>query len=836
MAGSTNYPGALDAWTDKVDGVDSNHADDVNDAHAAIVAIETELGVNPSGSAATVAARLTTIEGSIGGGGAVSSVVGATGAVTGTQILADSTVAAALAAKLSTAAASGTYVPLAGAATVAGVKTFSSSPVVPTASPADASTKAASTAYADLAAASAAAGATLQEAFGSTLGQIIKPWQPSATFGIELWQTGNMVTGPTDYQAVTTSPTLTCNGTTKKVKSAARLGYAPADPNTEGNLSPGDASFRVAFDYDISGVTTGWAGISLQLMTGGPATFAGATKQWVATAASSRKAGRFEMDFRVAPASAVATTYLEIDLEAENNAPSGTVSISNVTVRATGGESRPMLAAGSGGGDPWVWWQLRDLNEQSWKVARLSFAGDGALTPYAYNGISAYASASPWSALSVDPTFVRSASGSINADVNRGDIFPAGTKEYVLRANNNDQILSVETPGGQFDGTELYGNVHGGETPRGSATFKVDYGAGLVAFTPSSSIGFQPCRRYQVNLPSQFARAALNSGTPFANVDRLVTVFPDGMTRVDRTTTFLSTVKVGVVFEWMSSHSLGDAGYGRMGRGLTPTGQIDTRVKLNNPVISTVTTATTGGTLTAGTYSYRVAAVSVEGETQASAAVTVTSTGSTSANTVSWSAVTGTNVGPSLALGGTPATSTPLASVLAGYRVYGRLAGVERLLATVGPGVTSWVDDGSALLSDKRPVTSNSAVYYGASGEIWCAYEAMSSDLASWAVWYDPRSGFAYGNIYDREAVLARPNVTGVRLRMYGGKQYLNQMYADQGVFPGARNRLTVASGTVWSATHWSFVYIPADRTNWHNEIAVRAANLSALKALYPTT
>jgi hypothetical protein len=109
VAGSTDYPGALDAWTDKVDGVDTQHADDVNDAHARINAVQAELGTNPSGSAATVAARLATIEGSLGGGGAVSSVVGQTGAVTGTQILADSTVAAALAAKLSTSAASATY-------------------------------------------------------------------------------------------------------------------------------------------------------------------------------------------------------------------------------------------------------------------------------------------------------------------------------------------------------------------------------------------------------------------------------------------------------------------------------------------------------------------------------------------------------------------------------------------------------------------------------------------------------------------------------------------------------------------------------------------------------
>jgi hypothetical protein len=189
---ASDYPADVDTFTPKTDGPDQFiYAADVNALQDAITATQTELGANPSGSAATVAARLAAIEaggvgggggtgstvtldadgtlvvdgttvevatdaqlaaavallatkaatwvtgttyvvdqlvvsagtlyrcttahtagGSFdgtkfaavtGGGGAVSSVVGATGDVTGTQILADSTVAAALAAKASTA-------------------------------------------------------------------------------------------------------------------------------------------------------------------------------------------------------------------------------------------------------------------------------------------------------------------------------------------------------------------------------------------------------------------------------------------------------------------------------------------------------------------------------------------------------------------------------------------------------------------------------------------------------------------------------------------------------------------------------------------------------------
>jgi hypothetical protein len=59
---STNYPSALDSYVTKVDHVDDVMADDHNGHSDAIVAVETELGTDPSGSFADVAARLARLE------------------------------------------------------------------------------------------------------------------------------------------------------------------------------------------------------------------------------------------------------------------------------------------------------------------------------------------------------------------------------------------------------------------------------------------------------------------------------------------------------------------------------------------------------------------------------------------------------------------------------------------------------------------------------------------------------------------------------------------------------------------------------------------------------
>jgi len=85
---ATNYPGALDSLTNPGAGDALNspsHSAQHTNANDAIEAVETELGVNPSGSDATVAARLSAIE---------AGTNLATGAVTSAKI-ADGTIATA---------------------------------------------------------------------------------------------------------------------------------------------------------------------------------------------------------------------------------------------------------------------------------------------------------------------------------------------------------------------------------------------------------------------------------------------------------------------------------------------------------------------------------------------------------------------------------------------------------------------------------------------------------------------------------------------------------------------------------------------------------------------
>ncbi len=94
-----------------------------------------------------------------------------------------------------------------------------------------------------------------------------------------------------------------------------------------------------------------------------------------------------------------------------------------------------------------------------------------------------------------------------------------------------------------------------------------------------------------------------------------------------------------------------------------------------------VVTATTGGTLAAATYGYRVSAVYPWGESVASAEVQVTTTGTTSENTISWTLPSG-------------ATAA---------KVYGRTVGGELYIATVNAGTSSYTDTGSVTSSGALP-------------------------------------------------------------------------------------------------------------------------------------
>ena len=97
-----------------------------------------------------------------------------------------------------------------------------------------------------------------------------------------------------------------------------------------------------------------------------------------------------------------------------------------------------------------------------------------------------------------------------------------------------------------------------------------------------------------------------------------------------------------------------------------------------------VTTSGSGGTLAAATYYYEVTATTPGGETTASSEVSVTATGSTSSNTVTWSAVTGAT----------------------GYNIYrGTTPGGENTQYSVGA-VTTFTDTGAAGVAATPPASN----------------------------------------------------------------------------------------------------------------------------------
>ena len=126
---------------------------------------------------------------------------------------------------------------------------------------------------------------------------------------------------------------------------------------------------------------------------------------------------------------------------------------------------------------------------------------------------------------------------------------------------------------------------------------------------------------------------------------------------------------------------------------LFPAGDCRSSAAINSglaaPINAAFSTATTGGTLAAGTYWYRISVTNAAGETVASNQTSQVTTGSTSTVTVNWGVITGAT----------------------GAKVYGRTTGAELLMATwngsvwsVGSGTaTSWTDTGSVTPSGALP-------------------------------------------------------------------------------------------------------------------------------------
>jgi hypothetical protein len=104
------------------------------------------------------------------------------------------------------------------------------------------------------------------------------------------------------------------------------------------------------------------------------------------------------------------------------------------------------------------------------------------------------------------------------------------------------------------------------------------------------------------------------------------------------------------------------------------------------PAMQVFTTATSGGTLPAGTYYYRVTALLGGVETlPAPETSSITATGTTSIINVNWSTVNGAT----------------------GYKVYGRTQGAEQLIATIAdPTMGTWLDTGAVTPFGAMPTTT----------------------------------------------------------------------------------------------------------------------------------
>jgi len=125
---------------------------------------------------------------------------------------------------------------------------------------------------------------------------------------------------------------------------------------------------------------------------------------------------------------------------------------------------------------------------------------------------------------------------------------------------------------------------------------------------------------------------------------------------------------------------------------LLPTKELNIFIDgLRAPVNSAFSTATTGGSLSNGTYYYRVTAYNAQGETLPSTETSIAIAGGTSTQTVTvnWGTVTGAT----------------------GYRVYGRSTGAELFMQQILAGTTTWIDTGSVTPAGAMPTADTSGGY-----------------------------------------------------------------------------------------------------------------------------
>lgn len=640
--------------------------------------------------------------------------------------------------------------------------------------------------------------ATLTELFGYRDGAGPSVPGPSAPRGREFWSLdrfstySNTAAGTLNTSTLT--PSLTATGSNVSATTRIDLGV--------GGNEGGGGPWRFLADVTTTANATSSLRLSIALKTAnGTDVVPAVTVVQAGAGTAVLDAHRMLYEVKRPAASTLAVRYMDVILTATNSGSVGTISLSNVSVRRVERDTPKIKvawdrvpAAGAqlqidvptGLDDTGNLRRVRHFMQPD-NALELGYGGGNSFSDAMYTPAGAYR----WSA----STLI------------------AGAPNTVLHVSNNGPIIGVYKTDGT---TELLGNTHTGESGR-TGTFTTDYevycdhGDGvwvpLMAFTQHWSFAF----RVKVIARTKYQRN--DQSTPFANFDRTYVFFHDGTVRVSQTMTFLADQKLDLAIWHMLS---GDPANGRsrftgrIGTGRTILGEVDYNERLPAPAQSSnLVAATTGGTLPTGIYSMRVTALSVAGETTASPAWGGTGggtsvTGPTGTLTMSWGAVTGAT----------------------GYNVYFGYPGNERFVARVPAGTTTYTVTGSETPGAAVPTSNSASTANTVSAN-------AGSDQAEWSVYRDTVTGTCWGLSLDREAVLAFPNVAGIRTdisRDNGGtiKHYWSLRFA------GTDLPYTVPAGTEWTSDVWFFYYQPANPNQYETEIALRAAGGPALAAAYP--
>lgn len=636
-------------------------------------------------------------------------------------------------------------------------------------------------------------------AFLGTLdGEPVKRWAPLPEFGAELWQLSQFFYA---YNTTDLTPELIGTGTNQILRTAVPFA----------NISNQDRSWRVHGNVVIAGGAGvyGQCKLRVGLMYSNGSTVPGTNYQLVYDGHAATYPIEFDVSMEKVDAGGV--VWLNFQMEMSNGVANGVGSfqLTNMSVKEIA-EIQPIMHFANSGESPALYTPSYDAFNRTWKMHRTYMHPTGAL-----NDVLGVNSSRVWRYGPMDPYLIDTEQTSIESEF----LYSSTEFERSLRVGNNDQIFIVKKSTGDW---ELRGNVHGGESVRSPAGTNLKYeydvkGDGNWLPWDGNGIHLYPARKFRYTYNTQLARSAPDNDV-FAHVNHVCTFFPDGVMRMDRTTTFQTNTKLAGHLEWMSSHNLETPALGRIGNGLIMQNEVDVFMKVAKPGQPTLTPATSGGSLPAATYKYVITALADGGETDHSLPQTaVVASGVAGQVTVSWSAVTDAE----------------------GYRIYGRSnadVGKLSLLATVGK-VTSWIDTGANPPQGIQPPTRNRARRLAVADT---ATQSVVSGTASWATWYDPIVGLCLGNIYDREALAARPGVSGLRVRLEKApgirKNYIDVIMTGDNaeIHPDGQPTQTVLAGTSWTATHWAFCYAPADIAEYHQEIAARAADLSVLKTMYP--